>query len=123
MFSNSVGLIAAADALDVRSMLMKTDVPLTAYSHPIKTQHFMQEGSLKVTDLNGSMSPDPNVQEELPRKTSVDTVYKTWNGLVGATIIDQPILNVPPPTRTVTPMLSLYATVKISNIRMILAKL
>ena len=109
-------LIAAADALDVRRKLMQTEVPLSNTARIVENSqatlpHLVRQGSGRKPNVIMAATyerrPRKEMQIELPDRAKLSPTPTTP--------LDLPC---PPPTRSVTPMLSLYATVKVSNIRM-----
>lgn len=113
-------LIAAADALDVRSKLMQTEVPLSLFPRTLQgatipIPHFVPDTAAKrpnvvVASEMARLQQDANLNHAAAES---DRVHPTSE--MPLTPLDVP--KCPPPTRSVTPMLSLYATVKVSNIR------
>lgn len=92
---------------------MRTDVPLTSLPQSVKP-YFLRQGDSLVSDLNVPVESMPDKEH-----VSLATDYKVCMSPLKNVSVDGSSLIVAPPIRTVTPMLSLYATVKISNIRML----
>lgn len=109
-------LIVAADALDVRSKLMQTEVPLSVLPRSgVESGNSTAYLVPRITD-----SKKPKVV--LPLDLNHQTGQAAYSAIFGSCQPNSPLTpsmvpSCPPPTRSVTPMLSLYATVKISNIR------
>lgn len=109
-------LIVAADALDVRSKLMQTEVPLSVLPRSsvdsgISNAYLMP----RTTDLKKPKVVLPLDLNHQTGQTAFSTAF--GSGQLNSPLTPSFMPSCPPPTRSVTPMLSLYATVKISNIR------
>ena len=93
---------------------MQTEVPLSLF--PRSTS--VNATGIAQTGHNPQKKPRlaADVGQDLKLDTSIRiNPHKLFAG-VPATPVNVPIC--PPPTRSVTPMLSLYATLKVTNIRM-----
>lgn len=112
-------LIATADALDVRSRLMETEVPLSLSPRTVNGIYFDDPliGSQAVEAKRPTMmNPTETAPRHIPR-TLKSASLETKAQMASATAHHEDAFIAPPPIRTMTPMLSLYATVRISNIR------
>lgn len=111
--------ISAADALHIRSVLMRSGVPLAALPRTGNLSSYVPREDRSVISNTRDVTVEIINHKKFSRKASIDHVAGASTCTVDTADHEVPSLRAPPPTRTVTPMLSFYATVKISNIRML----
>jgi hypothetical protein len=108
-------LLAAANALDIRSRLMATEVPLSLYSVG-SDRH-----NLEIPKIGHVPVQRPNVVDSDRPHMACTATHQSIDQLPCSELQMMPIRKAHEitgqPVRSAAPMLSLYTTVKITNIR------
>ncbi len=114
---DSGGLIATADALDVRTKLMQSEVPLSFTGTEIPQNMKISTSDLPVV-RHDDVSPKKPIIVHRPYHANMDGESSGIDigPAYAAAILSYPTSNLTPKKGAIAPTLSLYATVKISNI-------